>query len=31
MMGFAMTRQQKERIDIIRYKYKSIEEMDYGI
>ena len=30
-MGFGMTRQQQQRIDLIRQKYKSIEEMDYGI
>lgn len=30
-MGFGMTKEQKKRIDFIRSKYKSIEEMDYGI
>lgn len=30
-MGFAMTRQQQKRIDLIRRKYKSIEEMEYGV
>jgi len=29
-MGFGMTRQQQKRIDMIRSKYKSIEEMNYG-
>lgn len=29
-MGFGMSRQQQKRIDVIRRKYKSIEEMDYG-
>lgn len=30
-MGFAMTKEQQSYIDSIRLKYKSIEEMDYGI
>ena len=30
-MGFGMTRQQQKRIDLIREKYKSIEEMEYGV
>ena len=30
-MGFSMTREQQRRVDEIRKKYKSIEEMDYGI
>lgn len=30
-MGFGMTKQQQKRIDIIRRKYKSIEEINYGI
>ena len=30
-MGFGMTRQQQKRVDAIRQKYKSIEEMEYGI
>lgn len=30
-MGFGMSRQQQKRIDVIRRKYKSIEEMDYGV
>ena len=30
-MGFGMTRQQQNRIDIIRNKYKSLEEIDYGV
>lgn len=29
-MGFGMTRQQQRRIDEIRRKYKSIEDMNYG-
>lgn len=29
-MGFGMTRQQQKRIDMIRSKYKSVEEMNYG-
>lgn len=29
-MGFGMTRQQQKRIDMIRSKYKSLEEMNYG-
>ncbi len=29
-MGFGMTKQQQNRIDTIRRKYKSIEEMDHG-
>ncbi len=28
-MGFGMTKQQQNRIDMIRKKYKSIEDMDY--
>lgn len=30
-MGFGMNKEQKKRIDLIREKYKSIEEMDYGV
>lgn len=30
-MGFGMSRQQQKRIDLIRRKYKSLEEIDYGI
>ncbi len=30
-MGFGMTRQQQKRVDIIRRKYKSIEEINYGV
>lgn len=30
-MGFGMTRDQQRRIDMIRHKYKSVEEMNYGI
>lgn len=30
-MGFGVTREQQRRIDAIRCKYKSIEEMDYGV
>lgn len=30
-MGFSLTRQQQKRVDIIRRKYKSIEEIEYGI
>lgn len=30
-MGFGMTRQQQRRVDIIREKYKSVEEMKYGV
>lgn len=30
-MGFGMTKEQKKRIDMIKQKYKSIEEMEYGI
>ncbi len=30
-MGFGMTKQQQKRIDVIRRKYKSVEEMNYGI
>ena len=30
-MGFGLTREQKKRVDLIREKYKSIEELDYGL
>lgn len=30
-MGFGITRQQQKRLDTIRRKYKSIEDMNYGI
>ncbi len=30
-MGFGMSKQQKKHIDIIRRKYQSIEEMEYGV
>lgn len=30
-MGFGLSRQQQKRIDVIRQKYKSVEEMDYGV
>ncbi len=30
-MGFGMDRQQQKRIDMIREKYKSIEEIEYGV
>ena len=30
-MGFGITREQQHRIDLIRDKYKSIEEMDYDV
>lgn len=30
-MGFGMSRQQQKRIDLIRRKYKSLEEIDYGV
>ena len=30
-MGFGLTKEQQGRIDFLRNKYKSIEEMDYGI
>lgn len=30
-MGFGLTKQQQNRIDMIRRKYKSIEEVEYGI
>ena len=29
-MGFGLDRNQQKRIDLIRNKYKSIEEMNYG-
>ena len=30
-MGFGMTREQQKRINVIREKYKSVEEMAYGV
>ncbi len=30
-MGFGMTRQQQKRVDLIREKYKSLEDMEYGV
>lgn len=30
-MGFGLTREQKERIDVLKNKYKSLEEVEYGI
>ncbi|WP_416795180.1 phosphoadenosine phosphosulfate reductase [Brotonthovivens ammoniilytica] len=30
-MGFSLTRQQQNRVDMIRRKYESIEDMNYGI
>lgn len=30
-MGFGITRQQQKYIDIIRKKYRSVEEMEYGV
>ena len=30
-MGFGLTRQQQKRIEIIRRKYKSVEELEYGV
>lgn len=30
-MGFGMTRDQQRRVDMIRHKYKSVEEMNYGV
>ncbi len=30
-MGFGMSKQQKKHIDVIKRKYESIEEMEYGI
>lgn len=30
-MGFGMTREQQKRVDMIKEKYKSIEEMNYGV
>lgn len=30
-MGFGMSKQQKKHIDIIRRKYESVEEMEYGV
>ncbi len=30
-MGFGLSKQQKKRVDVIRRKYKSIEEVEYGV
>ncbi len=30
-MGFGLSKQQKKRVDVIRRKYKSIEEAEYGV
>ena len=30
-MGFGLTREQQKRIDMIKWKYKSVEDMNYGI
>ena len=30
-MGFGMSSDQKRRIDMIREKYRSLEEMEYGV
>lgn len=30
-MGFGMTRQQQKRLDLIKQKYKSIEDFNYGV
>lgn len=30
-MGFGLSREQQKRIDDIRKKYKSVEEMEYGV
>lgn len=30
-MGFGLTRQQQKRVDVIREKYKSLEDIEYGI
>lgn len=30
-MGFGLTKQQQSRIDMIRRKYKSVEEVEYGV
>ena len=30
-MGFGLSREQQKRIDMIRGKYKGVEEMDYGV
>jgi len=30
-MGFGMSKQQKKHIEVIKRKYKSIEEMEYGV
>lgn len=30
-MGFGLTKEQKERVDVLKHKYKSLEEVEYGI
>ena len=30
-MGFGMSREQQRRINMIRDKYRSVEEMEYGV
>ncbi|MDE6185201.1 MAG: DUF3440 domain-containing protein, partial [Lachnospiraceae bacterium] len=30
-MGFGMSRQQQKKVDLIRLKYKSLEEVEYGV
>ena len=30
-MGFGLSREQQKRIDMIRNKYKGVEEMNYGV
>ncbi|WP_158229612.1 hypothetical protein [Blautia sp. An81] len=30
-MGFGLTRQQQKRVDVIREKYKSLEDIEYGV
>jgi len=30
-MGFGLTRQQQKRVDVIREKYKNLEEIEYGV
>ena len=30
-MGFGMNREQQKRIDAIKAKYKSVEDMNYGV
>jgi len=30
-MGFGLTREQQKRIDVIKRKYKSVEDINYGV